>query len=85
VLAGQTSGALWLHQTSTTPDQLLTFYGRGVSTPVAGTALARFLPALADLGGVPLGGTSAWHTVELANAGSAPLVPSALVINGHDP
>lgn len=85
VLPGQTSGALWLHQTSTTPDQLLTFYGRGVSTPVAGTAIARFLPALAELGSVPLGGTSDWHTVELANIGSAPLVPSALVINGQDP
>jgi len=85
VLAGQTSGALWLHQTSTTPDQLLTFYGRGVSTSVAGTATARFTPAFADFGGVPLGSTSGWQSVELANAGTAPLVPSALVINGRNP
>jgi hypothetical protein len=84
-LAGQTSGALWLHQTSTTPDQLLTFYGRGVTPSTAGTAIARFLPALADLGHVPVGATSAWFTVELANAGTAPLIPSALVTNGRDP
>ena len=84
-LAGQTSGALWLHQTSTTPDQLVTFYGRGISPPVAGTAVVRFAPATTDLGSVPLSGTSEWHTVELANTGSAPLVPTALVINGRDP
>ena len=29
---GQTSGGLWLHNTTTTPDQLITFYGRGVDT-----------------------------------------------------
>ena len=82
---GQTSGALWLHQTSTTPDQLVTYYGRGVSTSAPGTAIARFAPAIVDLGSIPLGGTSAWHAVVLSNAGTAPLVPSALVINGRDP
>lgn len=82
---GQTSGALWLQQTSTTPDQLLTFYGRGVMTGVAGTAAIGFSPRLADFGAVALGTTSAWHTIALTNAGAAPLVPSALVINGPDP
>ena len=27
---GQTSGGLWLHNNTTTPDKLITFYGRGV-------------------------------------------------------
>src|SRR6202165_3002147 len=28
---GQTSGGLWLHNSTSTPDQLITFYGRGVN------------------------------------------------------
>ena len=85
VLPGQTSGALWLRQTSTTRDQLLTFYGRGIATSVAGTAAIAFTPAVADFGTVALGTASPWHSIALTNVGNAPLVPSALVINGSHP
>jgi hypothetical protein len=82
--AGETSGALWLRQTTTTPDQLLTFYGRGV-TASAGSAAIRFSPATAGFGTVPLGARAGPLTVALENVGRAPLVPSALVINGPTP
>ena len=51
---GQASGALWLHNTTSTPDQLLTFYGRAVDAQ-AGTATLEFVPAIADFGTQPIG------------------------------
>ena len=42
--AGQTSGALWLHNSTVTPDQLVTFYGRGVDAR-AGSAAIAFEPS----------------------------------------
>jgi hypothetical protein len=84
LVAGQTSGALWLRQTTTTPDQLLTFYGRGV-TASAGTAQITFTPSTADFGDVANGARTAPMTVVLRNSGAATLVPSALVVNGAHP
>jgi hypothetical protein len=81
---GQASGALWLHNTTSTPDQLLTFYGRGVDAQ-AGTATLVFSPALADFGVQPVGSETPALVVALDNAGTAPLVPTALVLNGVDP
>src|SRR2546423_363121 len=40
-VTGQTSGALWLHNTTSTPDQLVTFYGRGVDAQI-GSAVIDF-------------------------------------------
>src|SRR4051812_43118078 len=45
-VAGQTSGALWLRNTTNTPTQLLTFYGRGVEAQ-AGNSTLLFLPTAA--------------------------------------
>ena len=38
-LPGQVSGAVWLHNTTSTPDQLVTFYGRGVDAQAGSAAL----------------------------------------------
>jgi hypothetical protein len=81
---GQASGALWLHNTTANPDQLVTFYGRGVDAR-AGTASLAFSPAVADFGAQAVGSQSAALTLALVNTGAASLVPSALVLNGADP
>ncbi|HVO88014.1 MAG TPA: choice-of-anchor D domain-containing protein, partial [Casimicrobiaceae bacterium] len=81
---GEVSGALWLHNTTSTPDQLLTFYGRGVDAQ-AGTASLAFTPALADFGNTTLGTQSGPLVVMLTNTAAAALTPSALVLNGTQP
>ena len=81
---GQASGAVWLHTTTSTPDQLLTFYGRAVDGE-AGTASLEFVPAVASFGAQPVGTESAALVVTLRNRGPASLVPSALVLNGMNP
>ena len=83
-LPGQASGALWFHNTTSTPDQLLTFYGRAVDAQ-AGTAAIAFSPSIADFGSEPVGHETPPLVVTLKNVGAAPLVPSALVLNGLDP
>jgi hypothetical protein len=82
--AGQASGGAWLHNTTSTPDPLLTFYGRAVDAR-AGTASLEFSPAIADFGAQPVGQETAALVVSLRNTGGSPLVPSALVLNGADP
>src|SRR5579862_466835 len=81
---GQVSGGLWFHNTTSTPDLLLTFYGRGIDAQ-AGTATPEFAPALADFGSQQIGVETGPLVVALHNVGAAPLVPSALVLNGTDP
>ena len=81
---GQASGGVWLHNTTSTPDQLVTFYARAIDAQ-AGTALLEFSPAVADFGTQPLGQETAALVVTLSNRGVSPLVPSALVLNGIDP
>jgi len=81
---GQTSGGLWLHNTTVTPDQLVTFYGRGVSSE-AGSAVLDFAPAQAQFADTPVGQQAGPLQVLVRNVGTATLVPSALVINGPDP
>ena len=81
---GQASGALWFHNTTSTPDQLLTFYGRAVDAQ-AGTAMLAFSPSIADFGDEPVGRETPPLVLMLRNVGAAPLVPSALVLNGLDP
>jgi len=44
---GQTSGGLWLDNTTSTPDQLITFYGRGINSE-SGSASLAFVPASAN-------------------------------------
>ncbi len=86
LVPGQTSGALWLRSTTTTPNQLLTFYGRGVDAQ-AGTATLVFVPAMAAFPPQAVGTQSAPLDVELHNQGPAPLTLSAMVLNGphaHD-
>jgi hypothetical protein len=72
---GQASGALWLHNTTANPDQLVTFYGRGVDAQ-AGTAALAFSPAVADFGAQAVGSESAALTLALVNTGAATLLPS---------
>jgi len=80
-VVGQTSGGLWLHNTTTTPDQIVTFYGRGVDAE-AGSARIAFSPSTVDFGAQTQGTQAGPLTVSLSNVGSAPFTPSALVING---
>src|SRR6202165_3646088 len=80
---GQTSGGLWLHNTTTTPDQLITFYGRGVDAQNGSASLA-FVPASADFAAQAVGTQSMPLTVELHNLGPAALTLSALVLNGPE-
>jgi hypothetical protein len=62
----------------------VTFYGRAIDAQ-AGTATLAFSPSLADFGAEPVGDETAALVVTLRNAGFAPIVPSALVLNGLDP
>ena len=80
---GQTSGGLWLHNTTDTPDQLITFYGRGVDAE-SGSASLAFVPASADFGPQEVGSQSMPLVIELQNEGPAALTLSALVLNGPD-
>jgi hypothetical protein len=80
-VSGQTSGAVWLRNTTNTPDQLLTFYGRGVDTQ-GGTASLSFAPSVLSFAAQVVGTQSGGLTVQLVNHGPAPLTPSALVLNG---
>lgn len=82
--AGQASGAMWLHNTTANPDQLVTFYGRGGDAR-AGTAALAFSPAVAEFGARAVGSESAALRLALVNTGGATLVPSALVLNGANP
>jgi len=82
-VTGQTSGGLWLHNTTVTPDQLVTFYGRGVSS-AAGTSVLDFAPAQAQFGDVVVGQQAGPVQVLVRNVGGAAVVPSALVVNGPD-
>jgi hypothetical protein len=80
-VTGQTSGGLWLNNTSADPSVLIVFYGRGVDVQ-AGTASLSFAPAPLSFPPQGLGMRSAGITVSLVNAGPAKLTPSALVVNG---
>jgi hypothetical protein len=78
---GQTSGGLWLYNTTAKPDQLITFYGRGINGQ-NGSATLAFVPASADFGTQPVGTTAPPLTIELHNQGPAGLTLSAIVLNG---
>ncbi len=78
---GQTSGGLWLSNTSSTPSALLAFYGRGIDQQ-AGSATLDFVPASADFGEQLVGLQSAALVMALKNPGPATLTPSAIVLNG---
>jgi hypothetical protein len=81
LVAGQTSGALWLHNSTVTPDQLVTFYGRGIDAR-SGTAAVAFDPSVADVGSQPVGRLGAPRVLLVRNVGTSSLTPSALVLNG---
>jgi len=78
---GQTSGGVWLSNTSDDPQVLIAFYGRGVDAE-AGTASLSFAPAPLAFPPQPVGTSSTGITVSLINAGPDTLTPSALVLNG---
>jgi hypothetical protein len=78
---GQTSGGLWLSNTTGATDDLLVFYGRGIDSR-AGTASLSFAPPALDFGAQQIGTQSGDLTVTLVNDGPANLTPSAYVING---
>ena len=79
--AGQTSGGLWLSNTTDTPSRLVAFYGRGTDQR-AGTATLAFAPASVDFGAQAVGTHSPPLAVTLENAGPAALTPSAIIVNG---
>ena len=81
VVSGETSGGLWLRNTTADSEELLTFYGRGVDAQ-AGTATLSFAPAAAAFGPEPVGMQSPPLTVELHNQGPAALTLTAIVLNG---
>jgi hypothetical protein len=81
---GQTSGGLWLHNSTLTPDQLVTFYGRGIDAQ-AGSAALSFTPDPVQFSATPIGQQVGPLVVTVRNVGTAALTPSALVINGADP
>ena len=78
---GQTSGGLWLRNTTADSQELLTFYGRGVDAQ-AGTATLTFVPASAQFGPELIGTQSPPMTIELRNDGPAAMTISAIVLNG---
>jgi len=80
---GQTSGGLWLHNTTSTPDQLITFYGRGVDGQ-NGSASLTFVPTKADFAAQAVGTQSVPLTLEVHNQGPAALTLSAMVLNGPE-
>ena len=82
--AGEVSGGLWLHSSTSTPDQIVTFYGRGVDAR-AGTASLVFAPAPLGFAPTPVDDTAGPVELILRNTGAATLVPSALVLNGPAP
>jgi hypothetical protein len=82
LVIGQTSGGLYLRNTTpTNPDELLTFYGRGIDAQ-AGTASIAFIPAIASFGAQLLNVQSAGLMVEIHNQGPAALTPTHFVLNG---
>ena len=81
---GQVSGALWLHNTTSTPDPLVTFYGRGVDAQ-AGTGALVFAPSPLRFDATPVGQARGPQVVLVQNVGGAPVVPTAIVINGPAP
>jgi hypothetical protein len=83
VVPGQVSGGLWLHNTTTTPDQIVTFYGRGVDAQ-SGSAVLEFIPASLSFGAQKVATTSPPQTVTLHNLGPSTLTLKALVLNGPD-
>ncbi|MEP6942612.1 MAG: choice-of-anchor D domain-containing protein [Betaproteobacteria bacterium] len=80
---GQTSGGVWLRNTTTAPDPLITFYGRGVDEQ-SGTASLVFVPASADFASQAVGTASMPLEVELRNLGPAALTLRAVVLNGPE-
>ncbi len=85
LVTGQTSGGLWLrNSTSDNPDELLTFYGRGIDAR-AGTASITFIPATAAFGAQLVNAESGGLRVELHNPGPAALTPTRFVLNGSTP
>ena len=80
---GQVSGGIWLHNSTSTPDQIVTFYGRGVDVQ-AGSAVLEFTPGTLSFGAQTVGTTSPFQTLVLRNLGPAQLTLKALVLNGPD-
>ncbi len=80
-ITGQTSGGVWLDNTSSDPSVLIVFYGRGIDAQ-AGTASLAFSPSPLVFQPQGVGIQSSAITVTLSNPGPAKLTPSALVING---
>jgi hypothetical protein len=81
VRTGQVSGGYWFHNDTSTPDQIVTYYGRGVDAQ-AGTASIAFSPSVLDFGATELGTEAGPLEMILQNVGTSTLVPSALVLNG---
>jgi hypothetical protein len=82
-IPGQTSGGYWLHNTTTTPDQIITFYGRGIDSD-SGSAALEFIPSSADFPAQAVGSQSTPMDIELHNLGPAALTLTAVVLNGPE-
>lgn len=66
---------------SSTPTQLITFYGRGTGA-AAGTSTLAFAPAPLQLGSQAIGAASAPLRLQLQNRGAVAITATALVFNG---
>src|SRR6185295_4379091 len=84
VAPGQVSGGVWLHNTTSTPDQIVTFYGRGVDAQAGGATL-EFEPSSLSFDPQVVGTTSPARPMTLRNRGPSQLTLRALVINGPTP
>src|SRR5208282_4521953 len=69
------------YNTTAMPDQLITFYGRGINGE-NGTASLAFIPASADFGTQMVDTTAMPLDIELYNQGPAALTLAAIVLNG---
>ncbi|MEO8751476.1 MAG: choice-of-anchor D domain-containing protein, partial [Casimicrobiaceae bacterium] len=81
IAPGQVSGGVWLHNTTSTPDQIVTFYGRGVDAQAGGATL-EFTPGSLNFAAQVVGTTSPPQTLTLNNRGPSALTLKALVLNG---
>jgi hypothetical protein len=81
LVTGQTSGGLWLRNSTSNLDELLTYYGRGIDAQ-AGTASLTFIPAIAAFGPQLLNTQSPALVLEVHNDGPASLTPARFVLNG---
>ena len=82
-LTGQTSGGLWLDNSTADATPLLAFYGRGIDAQ-AGMAALTITPPSAEFAPQPIGTQSPALVVTLHNGGPAALTLANIILGGPD-